>query len=183
MIWHDLITMGIPVGEKAIRTVAVYLGIALLLRVAGKRDLAQLNTLDFVVMILLSNVVQNAIIGSDNSLVGGLLGAVILIAANSALVRTLVADRRIARVIEGGATTVVTDGEFDNDALSKVGLRPIDVEMAVRRQNGNSVDEVEKAVLEPSGALLVTIKPEEQNATKGDLAALEQRLLAAMTKR
>ena len=48
MIWHDLITMGIPVAEKAIRTVAVYLGIALLLRIAGKRDLAQLNTLDFV---------------------------------------------------------------------------------------------------------------------------------------
>ncbi len=84
---HDLWTSGEPLAEKVIRTVAVYLGVLLLLRLAGKRDLAQLNTSDLVVLLLLSNVVQNAVIGDDNSLVGGLVGAVALVAVNSVIVR------------------------------------------------------------------------------------------------
>lgn len=182
MIWHDLVTMGIPIAEKAIRTAAVYIGIFLLLRFAGKRDLAQLNTLDFVVMLLLSNIVQNAVIGEDNSLLGGLLGAVILVALNAVLVRTVVAERTIGRLIEGGETTVVHEGEYDRDALAKVGLRTVDIDMALRRQNANDISQVQTAVLEPSGALVVTIKEQEQNATKADLLALEQRLLAALAR-
>src|SRR5437764_11114418 len=87
VVGRDMFQMGVPVVEKAIRTVAVYGGIVVLLRLGGKRDLAQLNSFDLVVLLLLSNVVQNAIIGNDNSLVGGLLGASILIAINAGVVR------------------------------------------------------------------------------------------------
>lgn len=183
MIWHDLVTMGIPVVEKGLRTVAVYLGIALLLRFAGKRDMAQLNTLDFIVMLLLSNVVQNAIIGEDNSLLGGLIGAVILVALNSLVVRGVVSSKKIAATVEGTSTEVVTDGDYDVAALRKLGLRPLDVDLALRRQNANDVTEVAHAVLEPSGGLVVTLKDEEQNVTKADLAAFEQRILAALASR
>ena len=79
---HHLVHLGIPPWEKAVRTVTVYVAILGLLHLAGKRSLAQLNTFDLVVLLLLSNVVQNAIIGPDNSLLGGLLGAVILVGLN-----------------------------------------------------------------------------------------------------
>ena len=80
MEWYTpFITMDIGVGEKILRTIVVYLAIAILLRVAGRRLMAQMNSLDLVVVLLLSNVVQNAIIGPDNSVLGALIGAVVLI--------------------------------------------------------------------------------------------------------
>ena len=180
MISHDLLTMGIPILEKLIRTIAVYLGIFVVLRIAGKRDLAQLNSFDLVVMLLLSNIVQNAIIGSDNSLVGGLIGAVTIIFVNAVLVRLVVTKPAFGPVLEGTSTTVVVDGKYDHDALRKEGLRAVDVDVAIRRQNANDVTEVKKAVLEPSGSLIVTLKAEEEAATKADLAELEQRLMAKL---
>ena len=88
-IGKDLWQIGIPVAEKAIRTGAVYGGIIVLLRLGGKRDLAQLNSFDLVVLLLLSNVVQNAVIGNDNSLAGGLFGAGVLVGVNAVVVRTV----------------------------------------------------------------------------------------------
>ena len=180
MISHDLLTMGVPIAEKLIRTVAVYAGIFLILRVAGKRDLAQLNSFDLVVMLLLSNIVQNAIIGEDSSLVGGLIGAVTIIAVNAFVVRLVVEKPGLAPAMEGTPTTLVNDGQYDREALRKEGLRPVDVEVAIRRQNANDVKEVAKAVLEPSGQLIVTLKPGEESATKADLTQLEARLMARL---
>src|SRR5260370_5422657 len=117
MITHDLFTFGVPVLEKVIRTVAVYAGVLFLLRVAGKRQLAQLNSFDLVVLLLLSNVVQNAIIGNDNSLLGGLLGAAILLALNYVLVRAAFMSPRFGKAIQGGATLVVENGKVDQHAL------------------------------------------------------------------
>src|SRR6266536_2192647 len=85
----DLWTLGVPVAEKVVRTAVVYGGLAVLLRVAGKRNLAQLNSFDLVVVLLLSNVVQNAIIGPDDSLTGALLAAVVLLGVNSLVVRVV----------------------------------------------------------------------------------------------
>lgn len=182
MISHDLLTMGVPIAEKLIRTVGVYVGIYVILRFAGKRDLAQLNSFDLVVMLLLSNIVQNAIIGNDDSLVGGLIGAGTIIFVNSLVVRLVVRKPSLGPVLEGTPTTVVTDGAYDHQALKKEGLRPADVEVAIRRQNANDVSEVEKAVLEPSGALIVTLKSEEEAATKEDLKKLERRLMAKLDR-
>ena len=75
VMWNDLVHLGVSVPDKIIRTLVVYLGLIVLLRLSGKRDLAQLNSFDLIVMLLLSNVVQNAVIGPDNSLLGGLIGA------------------------------------------------------------------------------------------------------------
>ena len=84
-VGSDLLAFGVPPWEKVVRTVLVYVAILLIIRVAGKRLMAQMNSQDLVVVLLLSNVVQNAIIGNDNSLAGGVLGAVVLVAINTAL--------------------------------------------------------------------------------------------------
>src|ERR1041384_7288329 len=108
MIGHALFTIGIPVLEKVVRTVAVYGGVLVLLRVGGKRDLAQLNSFDLVVLLLLSNVVQNAVIGNDNSLLGGLLGALVLVAVNAVVVRFARRNDTTVRLLEGEPTTLIS---------------------------------------------------------------------------
>jgi uncharacterized membrane protein YcaP (DUF421 family) len=175
-ISDDLFTAGVPLAEKVVRTVAVYLGILLLLRLAGKRDLAQLNTFDLVVLLLLSNVVQNAVIGDDNSLVGGLVGAVTLIVVNSALVRVAQRNDTAVRLFEGEPEVLVREGVLDGAAVSRLGLRPADVKAAIRRQGASTLDEVEEASLAPGGAIVVRLREEAENATKADITRLEAKL-------
>ncbi|MEV7775100.1 YetF domain-containing protein [Kitasatospora sp. NPDC086791] len=175
-MWHDLVVVQIPIVEKVLRTVAVYALVLVLFRIAGKRGLAQLNTFDMVVIFLLSNVVQNAVIGNDNSLLGGAIGAATLIAVNSAVTRWLARDPRAARILEGTPTTVVRDGTLVPGALHSLALRPSELEHAVRIQNGDNVTDVARARLEPDGQLLVTLKASRQGATRGDVEDLRRRL-------
>ena len=100
----------IPILEKILRTVVVYATILILFRLTGKRDLATLNMFDFVVLFLLSNVVQNAIIGNDTSLLGGIIGAATLVAVNAALNRLIAVSDRAARILEGKPTTISKTG-------------------------------------------------------------------------
>src|SRR5258708_22015856 len=97
-MWNDLFVAGVPIAEKVIRTIAVYAFLVFGLRLFGKRELGQLNPLDMIVLLLLSNTVQNAIIGNDNSLVGGLIGAAILFLINDALVRAAYKRPRLRRL-------------------------------------------------------------------------------------
>jgi uncharacterized membrane protein YcaP (DUF421 family) len=175
LVGKDLWT-GIPIIEKVIRTVAIYLGLVIMLRFAGKRDLAQLNSFDLVVLLLLSNIVQNAVIGNDTSLSGGLLGAAVILVTNGVVVRIFGQSDRSARLFEGKSTAIVTDGTFDDRAVRHLGLRKADVLSAIRRQGADEVTEVATAVLSPGGAIVVTLKADAQNPKKGDLRALEQRI-------
>lgn len=178
-MWADLFQIQIPVLEKVLRTVGVYAGMAILLRLAGKRDLAELNTFDLVVMLLLSNVVQNSIIGNDNSLLGGLLGAAVLLAVNAIIVRLAVRYTWLAHLFEGKPTDLVRNGKIVGN-LRRLGLRHGDVAVALRRQGAGTVKEVERATLEPGGSIVVNLKDEAQDATVADLdrsqAALIQEL-------
>ena len=148
----------IPVGEKAVRTVLVYAALLVLLHLAGKRQLAQLNSFDLVVLLLLSNVVQNAIIGNDDSLAGGLLGAVILVAANYALVRAAFMSPRFGKALQGGSTTLYEDGRFDERALRREAITKEELVAGLRRQ-GMELDDVERVALEPEGTFNATPKP------------------------
>lgn len=175
-ISDDLFTVTVPLGEKVLRTIGVYLGILLLLRLAGKRDLAQLNTFDLVVLLLLSNVVQNAVIGNDNSLLGGLVGATTLIVVNSFVVRIVRRSDPIDRLLEGTPTTLAVDGQIDDDALARLGLRRADVVLALRKQGAMSIDDVAQAILEPGGSILLTLCEGAEPATRTDVARLEAKL-------
>ena len=166
----------IPITEKILRTVLVYATIVLLFRVAGKRDLAAFNTFDFTVIFLLSNVVQNAIIGNDNSFLGGAIGAITLVAVNAAVNRWTTISPRATRILQGTPTTVIEDGKFIPSALRRLSLQPGEIEHAIRVQNGDNVAEVGDGRMEPSGQLVLSLKPEEQSASKGDIAHLNARL-------
>lgn len=150
------------------------------MRLAGKRDLAQLNSFDLVVLLLLSNVVQNAVIGPDNSLLGGGIGAVVLIALNAGLVRFAVRSRRFTKLIEGTPSRLVHEGRPDHEAIQALGMRDTDVLAAVRRQGASTLGKVEEATLMPDGTITVTLREEDANATKGDLDRLEARLVVLL---
>ena len=155
---HHLVHLGISPWEKAIRTAAVYLALLGLLHLAGKRELAQLNSLDLVVLLLLSNVVQNAVIGDDTSLLGGLLGAVVLIVANAALVRASFMSPRFRRMVQGSPTTVSENGKIDEDALRSLALTREEFLAGLRRQ-GLEIEDTERVTLEPEGTFNATPKP------------------------
>ena len=173
---HDLLHLGISPWEKAVRTAAVYLGILLILRVAGKRTLASLNAFDLVVLLLLSNVVQNAIIGNDNSLDGGLLGAALLLSLNYGLVRLTYGHSMLERLFQGTSTTLYQNGHLVEDNLHHELITPEELVAAIRRQ-GMELDDAETVALEPDGALNVSPRPKP--GIEDVLAALkriEQRL-------
>ncbi|MFJ9523289.1 DUF421 domain-containing protein [Kitasatospora sp. NPDC101801] len=181
-MWQDMFHAGVPYAEKTVRTVAVYLALLVLLRLVGKRGLAQLNTFDLVVMLLLSNVVQNAVIGDDNSLSGGLFGAVVLLFADSVLVRQAARWPRFNRLFQGTETVLARDGRYDHQMIRRQGLRTADLDVAVHHQGGDGIEEAALVVLEPGGTLLVELRPGDQVADKDDVAALRA-LLARIEAR
>jgi uncharacterized membrane protein YcaP (DUF421 family) len=171
-MWNDLMTLGVSAPEKILRTVLVYLALAVLLRLAGKRDLAQLNSFDLVVILLLSNVVQNAVIGPDNSLLGGLIGAAVLVGFNSVVVRLSIRSSNVERWVEGTPTVLARDGRWDDRALKREGLRKGDVIAALRRQNANDVSEADEVSIQPGGAIVTSLRPGQQAATKAQVDSL-----------
>jgi uncharacterized membrane protein YcaP (DUF421 family) len=180
-VWHSMFAVQVPIAEKILRTVLVYATILILFRLTGKRDLATLNIFDFVVLFLLSNVVQNAIIGNDTSLLGGIIGAATLVAVNAVLNRLLTVSDRAARVLEGKPTTIIKDGRFLPGPARRLGLRPADVDKTIRVQNGDDIKEVATGVMEPNGQLVLTLKEAEQSASKGDIAGLTAQLKEIQT--
>lgn len=149
----DLLVLGIPVGEKLVRTLAVYVFLLVGLRLAGKRELGQLNPFDLVVLLLLSNTLQNAIIGNDNSLLGGIIGATALLGINWLVVRYLYAHRGAARLLEGDADVLIDDGELQHARLSRELITPDELEAAARRQGIEGLHQVQTCRLEIGGAL------------------------------
>jgi uncharacterized membrane protein YcaP (DUF421 family) len=175
-MWHAMFVEQIPFTEKILRTIIIYALLVVLFRLTGKRGMASLSTLDFVVVFLLSNVVQNAVIGNDNSVTGGIVGAVTLVAVNAAVDRLIVISPAAERIFEGRATTVIKDGHLIARALRRLGLRRSEIDHAVRLQNGDDVSQVGTGNLEPGGQLVLTLKHAEQGATKADVANLTDRL-------
>ena len=141
--------------EKLLRPVIVYLVLVLLLRVFGKRELAQLNPFDLVVLLSLSNTVQNAIIGEDNSVTGGIIGAFGLLAINWLVARTLYSVPRLRRTLEGRSTVLIRDGKIDHDAVRREALTREELMEALHRQGFEHLSQVRRCVLEPNGTFYV----------------------------
>lgn len=177
-MWQAMFVAGIPYAEKTLRTVLVYLALLVLLRLIGKRGLAQLNTFDLVVMLLLSNVVQNAVIGDDNSVTGGLFGAVVLLLTDWVLVRQAARWDWFNRLLDGTPTVLARDGAYDRRTIARQGIRAADLDVAVRHQGGDAIEETALIVLEPGGTLLVELKEGDQVADKDDVAAIRAALAA-----
>ena len=175
-IWYDLVHPGVPVIEKVIRTVIVYAFLLIGLRLAGKRELTQLNPFDLVVLLLLSNTVQNAIIGEDNSLVGGILGAATLLVLNGVLVRTLFHWGKLD-TLEGKPDLLIRNGRVLRHHLERELITLAELEAAARRQGLESLAHVKHCRLETGGALTFIPKhPTEDERRHHDLMLHLERL-------
>jgi uncharacterized membrane protein YcaP (DUF421 family) len=150
-MWGDTFVVGAPIIEKILRPALVYVFLVVALRVFGKRELAQLNPFDLVVLLSLSNTVQNAIIGNDNSLTGGLIGALALLALNYVVVRFLFRHRRLDEILEGKPTVLIENGSVKKAALAKELLTKAELMTVLHRQGFQTVKEVEHCILEPGG--------------------------------
>ena len=150
-IWSDILHPDISIIEKIIRPVIVYFFLVVGLRLAGKRELAQLNPFDLVVLLTLSNTVQNAIIGNDNSVTGGIIGATTLLALNYFVVRFLFKHERLDRLVEGDSDVLIEGGRINHDRLKKELITLSELESAAHKQGFGSLDEIDRAQLEPGG--------------------------------
>ncbi|HWB84982.1 MAG TPA: YetF domain-containing protein [Bryobacteraceae bacterium] len=157
-MWEAMFAMGAPLSEKIVRPVIVYVFLVVLLRIFGKRELAQLNPFDLVVLLSLSNTVQNAIIGNDNSVSGGLLGAVTLLGVNYLVVRFLFRHRRLDQLFEGTPTVLIDEGKVSKGALAKELLTSAELTTVLHRQGFDGLEEVERCVLEPGGTFYIQRK-------------------------
>jgi uncharacterized membrane protein YcaP (DUF421 family) len=155
LIFDHMFLLPLPILEKLLRPVIVYLVLVLLLRLFGKRELAQLNPFDLVVLLSLSNTVQNAIIGDDNSVTGGLIGAFSLLAINWLVVRVLFRSRKLTRALEGRATVLVLNGQIDQKALARESLSREELIEVIHRQGFEDFHQVRRCELEPNGTFYV----------------------------
>ena len=152
-MWHNMFALGLPFAEKDLRPIFVYVFLIVALRLAGKRELAQLNPFDLVVLLTLSNTVQNAIIGNDNSVIGGVIGASTLLAVNYTLVRFLSHHETLERLVEGEPRVLIEDGRINEDCLQKEAIGVTELETAAHKQGFASLTEVDRAVIDPSGSV------------------------------
>ena len=169
-MWKDMFVLGLPVLEKILRPVIVYVFLILGLRLSGKRELAQLNPFDLVVLLTLSNTVQNAIIGDDNSVTGGILGATALLAVNYLVVRFLYDHQKLEQLVEGRADVLIEDGKVRTQHLKKelITLEPLGA--AARKQGFDSLSEVRQCILEPGGTLtFIARKPDTEDVRHQEL--------------
>ena len=162
----DMFVLGLPVAEKILRPIVVYVFLIVGLRLAGKRELAQLNPFDLVVLLTLSNTVQNAIIGEDNSVTGGLIGAATLLLVNHIVIRYLYTHEKLDRLIEGDADVLIEDGVIMLDRLKKELITLTELEAAAHKQGFASLDVIERAVLDPGGTVSFVSKRPSPDETR-----------------
>lgn len=151
----DLVDLGVSPWEKVLRSLLVFAFLVVALRLGGKRELAQINVLDLAVLLLVSNALQNAMIGADNSLVGGVLGASVLFAANYVFVRLTYRSARARRLLEGVPRVLVRDGKPDEQALRREAITVDEISSVARERGFEGLDEVALMVLETDGHLAV----------------------------
>jgi uncharacterized membrane protein YcaP (DUF421 family) len=176
-IWKDMFVMGLPLLEKILRPVIVYAFLVISLRLSGKRELVQLNPFDLVVLLTLSNTVQNAIIGEDNSVLGGLIGATSLLVTNYLVVRFLYDHRKIEQIVEGSADALIENGKVRARRLKRELITMAQLEAAARKQGFASLQDVDQCILEPGGTLaFVGKRPGTEDVRHQELVGRLERL-------
>ncbi len=170
-ILHDMFQPDISVLEKVLRPVVVYIFLVVCLRLFGKRQLAQLNPFDLVVLLSISNTVQNAIIGNDNSVTGGLIGALSLFGINYLVVRYVFRHRTLDQILEGEPSVLMENGTIVRSALAKELLSEAELEIVAHRQGYASLKDIDRCVLEPGGVIYMRPKEEAAKVKPAELMA------------
>lgn len=182
-IWKDMFVMGLPLLEKILRPIIVYMFLVISLRLSGKRELVQLNPFDLVVLLTLSNTVQNAIIGDDNSVSGGLIGATSLLVINYLVVRFLYGHSKLEQLVEGQSDILIDGGKVRTERLKKELITTSQLEAAARKQGFDSLTDVDKCILEPSGNLtFVGKRPATDDVRHQELLSQMQKLMEEVVR-
>ena len=169
-IIRDMFVLTLPIAEKVVRPIIVYIALVVLLRIFGKRELAQLNPFDLVVLLSLSNTVQNAIIGEDNTVSGGIIGAFTLLLVNYVVVRFLFGHRRLDQIVEGKSAVLMKEGRVCKDQLAKELITIAELQTVVRRQGLEGLHDVETCILEPGGGFVIKRKcPSDEDVKHAEL--------------
>jgi len=150
-----MLKLDVPAWNIALRTAVIYVVALVGLRLAGKREIGQMTVFDLVVLLLIANAVQNAMVGPDTSLTGGVLAAVVLLVLNTLLARLRLRWPRLRKLVEGSPTLLVLHGKVLSDHLRREGLDPDTLEAALREHGVANVADVEMAVLEIDGSISV----------------------------
>jgi uncharacterized membrane protein YcaP (DUF421 family) len=165
-MWKDMFFLALPIAEKILRPIVVYAFLVVSLRLSGKRELVQLNPFDLVVLLTLSNTVQNAIIGDDNSVTGGVIGATSLLVVNYLVVRFLYKHRKLDQIFEGRADVLVEDGKVKMRNLKRELITMSQLEAAARKQGFDSLSDVQQCVLEAGGTITFVGKKPGSDETR-----------------
>jgi uncharacterized membrane protein YcaP (DUF421 family) len=169
-VLHSLTHADVGYVEKILRTLVVYVFLLVGLRLGGKRELGMLSPFDLVVLLVLSNTLQNAIIGPDNSLLGGLFGATTLLAINYLAVRFLFKHPKLDRYVEGKAVELVKDGKVIREHMEKELITMDELRSHARLQGIEDLATVKYARIEVGGALtFVPTHPTEAQRFDADL--------------
>lgn len=178
-VLQSMFHMPVPILEKILRPMIVYLALIGFLRIFGKRELAQLNPFDLVVLLSLSNTVQNSMIGDDNSVSGGILGAFSLLAINWLLTRVLFYVPKLNETLQGSSTTLITEGVVDYAALRSETLTEDELLSVLHKQGVDTFEEVRRCVLEPNGTFFVEVtKPSEEEEEVSEMLLAVRKLTA-----
>ena len=182
-MWKDMFVLALPILEKILRPIFIYVFLIAGLRLSGKRELVQLNPFDLVVLLTLSNTVQNAIIGDDNTVTGGVIGATSLLIINYLVVRFLYKHRALDQFIEGRGDVLMEDGKIKTAHLKKELITVAQLEAAARKQGFDSLSEVQQCVLEPGGTItFIGKKPGTDEARHGELLKRFDALTAELAR-
>ena len=150
--------LAVPVWELIIRSVVVYGFLLVLLRLTGKRQVGQLAPFDLVLLLVLSNAVQNSMNGGDNSLVGGLISAVTLVLLNALLGFVTYRSKRFEDLIEGQPLVLIHNGKLYSKVMQQAKLTHHELDSALRRAGCSCVEDVHTAVLENNGSISVVAR-------------------------
>jgi uncharacterized membrane protein YcaP (DUF421 family) len=182
-IWKDMFVLGLPILEKVLRPIVVYAFLIVGLRLSGKRELVQLNPFDLVVLLTLSNTVQNAIIGEDNSVSGGIIGATSLLVTNYLVVRFLYDHRKLDQFVEGRADILIENGCVRTEHLKDELITLEQLSAAARKQGFSELSEVQQCVLEPGGTLtFIAKKPDTEDVRHQELLKRFEVLTAELAR-
>lgn len=173
----DMFGLSLSIGEKILRPVIVYAFLIIALRIFGKRELAQLNPFDLVVLLMLSNTVQNAIIGNDNTLIGGIIGAIALLGTNYLVVRFVLKHRRLDEILEGQPTALIAGGKIQPKALTKEMVSRAELLAVAHRQGFRKLEDIENCTIEPSGTFVIEGRePHESERHHGEITERLERI-------
>ena len=168
-----MFNMSIPWWELIVRSLLVYLFILIILRVTGKRQVGQLAPFDLVLLLVLSNAVQNSMNGGDNSLIGGLISATTLIALNHFVGLLTFRNKKLEALIEGRPEVLIHNGKIYEDVLARAQLTRHELNAALRQSGCTCPEEVHTAILENNGSISVTPRCTAKGQNGGGKAATE----------